>query len=256
MTTARLVATLAALALAVAAAHPASGQVDEPSPVQILLRMKRAYSGCTSYRDTGKVRTRSVADESSFGSDVPFLTAFVRDRGFRFQFTDSGLGDRVSKCILWWDGTDVQSWWDAKPGVRHAESLQQALDAATGISGGASVRVPGMLLPAVVGSPAPLVDPERLGDDVVGGAGCYRLKGRSRATPYTETSGAQTVTVKEEVVTLWIDRATYLLRKVEEARTLDSYRSTRTTTYAPEVNVEVTAEQLAFNPPAAPPESR
>jgi hypothetical protein len=243
------------LVIAAAAAGPASGQSADPSPVQVLLTMKRTYSGCRSYRDTGKVKTRSVMEDSTFGNDVPFTTAFVRDGAFRFQFTDTGLGDRASLCILWWDGAEVQSWWDAKPGVRRSDSLQQSLDAATGISGGASVRVPGMLLPAVVGAGAPLVDPERAADDVVGGASCYRLKGRSRATPYTESSGSITVTVKDEVVTLWIDRASFLLRKVEEARTLDSYRSTRTTTYTPEVNVDVPAEQLAFSPPAAPPAS-
>ncbi len=262
-TTIPLLLLAAALAAGAAAPAPAQGAAAaDPaglSPMQILLTMKRAYSGCRSYRDTGKVKTRSVMDDSTFGSDVPFATAFVRPGPFRFEFTDNGLGERSSRCILWWNGTEVQSWWDARPGVRRSESLQQALDGASGISDGASLRVPGMLLPAVVGSGAPLVDPERIADDTAAGVACFRIKGRSRATPYTETAGASTVTVKEEVVTLWIDRATFLLRKVEEARTLDSYRSTRTTTYAAEANVDIPPDQLAFGapeaagPPAAPP---
>jgi hypothetical protein len=219
------------------------------SPVQILLTMKRAYSSCRSYRDTGKVKTRSVMEDGSYGSNVPFATAFVRNGAFRFEFTDSGLGEQASRCILWWGGSEVRSWWDAKPGVRLSESLQQGLDAASGISNGASLRVPGMLLPAEVGSGPPLVGPERIADEAIGEASCFRLTGKSRATPYTETSGAGMVTVKDETITLWIDRATYMLRKVEEARTLDTYRSTRTTTYTPEVNVDVPADQLAFNPP-------
>jgi hypothetical protein len=245
----------AALAIAAAAAAAQDAPAADPAapPMKILLAMSRTYSGCRSYRDTGKVKTRSVMEEGSFGSDVPFSTAFVRDGPFRFQFTDSGLGEASSVCILWWNGAEVQSWWDAKPGVRRSESLQQALDVASGISTGASLRVPGMLLPSVVGSGPPLIDPERIDDAVTGGASCFRIKGKSRATPYTETTGSSTVTVKDEAVTLWIDRATFLLRKVEEARTLDSYRSTRTTTYTPEINVDIPADQLAFNAPAAAP---
>ncbi len=245
-------ATLACAAAALAQAPPPA----EPaglSPMKILLTMSRTYAGCRSYRDTGKVKTRAQMEGSSFGSDVPFATAFVRPGTFRFQFTDSGLGESAAVCIIWWNGAEVQSWWDAKPGVRRSDSLQQALDVASGISTGASLRVPGMLLPSVVGSGPPLVDPERIADDALGDAPCFRIKGRSRATPYTETTGATTVTVKDETVTLWIDRTSFLLRKVEEARTLDSYRSTRTTTYAPELDLDIPADQLAFNPPAAPP---
>jgi hypothetical protein len=219
------------------------------SPLKILLTMTRTYASCTSYRDTGKAKTRTVMEDSSFGSDVPFATAFVRGGAFRFQFTDSGLGEAQSLCIIFWDGTEVQSWWDAKPGIRYAESLQQALDAASGISTGASLRVPGMLLPTVVGSRPPLVDPERIADAPLGAVQCYRVVGKSRATPYTETAGASTVTVTDEKVTLWIDQATYLLRKIEEARTLDSYRSTRTTVYTPEINVAIPADQLQLNAP-------
>jgi hypothetical protein len=253
--TGRLLPLLAAgLALAATAPAQDAPAVDPASlsPMKILLTMSRTYAGCRSYRDTGKVKTRAKMEDSSFGSDVPFATAFVRNGPFRFQFTDSGLGEGASLCILWWNGSEVQSWWDAKPGVRRSDSLQQALDVASGISTGASLRVPGMLLPAVVGSGPPLVDPERIADDVLANAACFRIKGKTRATPYTETSGSSTVTVKDEVVTLWIDRSTFLLRKVEEDRTLDSYKSTRTTGYTPEVNVDIPADQLAFNPPAAP----
>jgi len=252
----RLRVTFLGTILAVITAAGAWGQQsqDQPelSPVQILLAMKHAYSGCHSYRDTGKVKTRSVSEGTTFGSTLPFATAFVRNGAFRFEFTDTGLGEQASRCILWWSGAEVQSWWDAKPGVRRSDSLQQALDAASGISSGASLRVPGMLLPAEVGSGPPLVGPEQIADEALGGATCFRLTGKSRATPYSESTVTGTVTVKDETITLWIDRASLMLRKVEEDRTLEGYRSTRTTTYTPEVNVDIPAAQLAFNPPAAP----
>ena len=50
-------------------------------------------------------------------------------------------------------------------------------------------------------------------------------------------------------MTLWIDKATHLLRKVEVRRTLETYRSETTTLYTPEVNVAVPAADLAFGAP-------
>jgi hypothetical protein len=243
-----LILAVAALVVAAPAAH---GE-GEPgaSPVKILLAMKRAYSSCRSYRDTGLVKTTSVTDEnSSFGSEQPFATVFVRPGHIRFQFTDTGLGERSSLYIVWSDGTEVRSWWDAKPGVRRPASIQEALEVATGISGGSSVRVPGLLMPDQVPEGAPLITPERIDDGDDRGVPCTRVRGKSRQTPYTIKMGARTVTVQDETVTLWIDHSTSLLRRVEETRTYTDYRSQSTTTYTPEIDVEITPSQLAFNPP-------
>jgi hypothetical protein len=215
------------------------------SPVKILLTMKRVYAGCRSYRDSGTVRTSSEAEGSRFGGETPFKTAFVRPGPLRFEFVDTGLGDRSSKLVLWWNGAEVHSWWDAQPGERLSDSLQQALDAAAGISGGVSLRIPGMLLPAVVGAGAPLVGPERLRDADDRGVACLRITGKSRATPYTQTTGSITVTVQDESITLWIDRARFFLRKVEDVKTLSTYRMTRTTTYTPELDVDLPPDALA-----------
>jgi hypothetical protein len=246
---------LAILSLLVASAHaqetPAPPAPTAPaalSPVKILLTMKKVYAECRSYRDTGAVRTSSVTEETRFGGKTPFTTAFVRPGPFRFEFTDTGLGDRESKVVLWWNGAEVHSWWDTQPGEHLSDSLKQALEAAAGISAGASLRVPGMLLPAIVGADAPLVAPERLADAADRGVWCFRLVGKSRATPYTQTTGTITVTVQDESVTLWIDRATFLLRKIEDVKTMSTYRMTRTTTYTPEIDVDLPPEQLA--PPA------
>jgi len=102
-----------------------------------------------------------------------------------------------------------------------------------------------MLLPAIIGAGAPLVGPERSSDADDRGIACFRIAGKSRATPYTQTTGSITVTVQDEAVTLWIDRATFLLRKVEDVKTLSTYRMTRTTTYTPELDIDLTPEQLA-----------
>jgi len=222
------------------------------TPEKILVEMARVYGGCRSYRDTGDVTTATLTDGGRAGSERPFATVFVRPDRLRFQFTDPGLGERSSRYIVWTDGTEVRSWWDAKPGVRHPASLQEALGIAGAISGGSSVRIPGLLLPKAVGQGAPLVGAERIEDGVDRGAPCFRIRGKSRRTPYALTVGGRTLTVKDESVTLWIDRATFLLRKVEELKTFDAYRSESTTIYTPELNVEISAAQLDFNVPEGP----
>jgi hypothetical protein len=243
-----LMAVIAALLAASASAQapPAAADAGSMSAVQVLLAMKKVYGNCRSYRDSGDVRRSSETDGGHFGSEVPFATAFVRGGAFRFQFTDEGLGESASEYVVWSDGKDVRSWWDAQPGVRRVASLQEALDAASGISADSSLRVPGMLLPHVVGGGAPLLDPERIGDDTDRGVPCLRIRGKGRRTPYTQTSGSITVTVQEDTLTLWIDRATFLLRRVEELQVMDTYRTRSTTTYEPQMNVEIPAAELAF----------
>lgn len=248
-------ASVAAVALASGAAlAQAPGSGDDwgsLSPVTVLLRMKKAYATCRSYRDTGTVKTVGAIEGGSFASEVPFATAFARSGAFRFQFEDRGLGDRAAAYIVWSEGDEVRSWWDAKPGVRRPASLQEALDAAAGITNDASIRVPGMLLPATVGAGAPLIDPERVDDEVDRGVACICIRGQSRATPYVVSSGSVTATVRDETTTLWLDRASLLIRRIEQRRTLDTYTTTITTTYSPELNVDVPLADLAFNPPAS-----
>jgi len=256
----RMVRTLGAFLCALVPAAPLAAQEPPasageaaPTPVQILLRMERAYRGFGSYRDTGEVETTILTDGGRAGSDRPFATAFVRPDRFRFRFTDTGLGERSSSYLVWWDGKEVRSWWDAQPGVRHPASLREALAVATGISGGSSMRVPGLLLREELGAGPLLVAPERIADTTDRDVPCYRIRGKSQKTPYTITMGAQLLTVQDEEITFWIDRATYLLRKVEEDRTLDTYRSKSVTVYSPQADVEIPPSELAFDVPAEKP---
>ncbi|HUK13022.1 MAG TPA: hypothetical protein VLW17_06940 [Thermoanaerobaculaceae bacterium] len=251
----RIAVALGALVQALAAAAQqgeAGSDAAALRPEQILLTMKKRYAACRSYRDTGVLRTAQIIEGGRSGAELPFATAFVRPNKFRFQFTDRGLGERSSVYVVWMDGAELRSWWDAKPGVREPESLQAALDAAAGITGGASIRIPGMLLPALVGAGAPLAAAERIDDGDDRGAACFRIKGKTRPTPYTTTMSGRQLTVRDETVTLWIDRVGYLLRKVEEVRVFDAYRAENTTTYFPEADVDVTPAQLAFGKPGAP----
>ena len=51
--------------------------------------------------------------------------------------------------------------------------------------------------------------------------------------------------MQDESITLWIDRATFLLRKIEDVKTLSTYRMSRTTTYTPELDVDLPPGEFA-----------
>jgi outer membrane lipoprotein-sorting protein len=233
--------------------NPAPGDVAALPPETIMLRMARVYRNCRSYRDQGEVTTVQLIEGGRAGSERPFSTAFVRPDRFRFQFTDTGLGERSSRYIVWTDGDQVHSWWDAKPGVRNAGTLRDGLTVAAAVSGGSSVHIPSLLLPQEVGEGGPMiVAAERMPDAAERDVPCIRIKGKSQRTPYTLTQGSQTLTVQDENITLWIDRATLLLRKVEDRKTFSTYTSESVTTYSPEIDLEIPPEQLTFTPPKAP----
>ena len=249
---------VAACLLGLAVSAPAQDAPAPPddaalTPETILLSMARVYRNCRSYRDRGEVRGVLRVEGGRAGSSRPFSTAFVRPDRFRFEFTDSGLGERTSTYVVWTEGSDVHGWWDAQPGVRAMESLKEALGTASGISGGSSTRVPALLLPRQVGEGPPLATADRLDDANDRGVACFRIKGRPRAVPYTVTVGSRVLTVQEETVTLWIARGTFLLRKVEERKDYGSYTQETVTTYEPEIDVEIPPDELTFSPPKTPP---
>ncbi len=235
----------AVLGMAVAVTG-SQARAEEPTAVRILLDLKKTYGACQSYRDRGEVSVRGFVEGGSFGSTVPFATAFVRGGAFRFQLTDRGLGERESRLVLWAMGGQVRAWWEAAGGERSVVSLQAGLEAAAGVSAGASLRVPGLLLPGEVRGGLFLSAPERLADEEERGVACYRLRGGGKPTPYPLTTGSGTVTVEDERVTVWVDRARRLLRKVEEVRTLSTYRTVTVTLYQPELDVPIPEGELAF----------
>jgi hypothetical protein len=249
---------LGAFLLALAVAAPAQDVAARPddatlTPESIVLSMARVYRTCRSYRDSGEVRGVVRVEGGRAGSSRPFATAFVRPDRFRFRFTDSGLGERTSSYVVWIEPEGVRAWWDAQPGIRGVESLKEALGTASGISGGSSTRVPSLLLPRQVGEGPPLATADRIDDGTDRGVACFRIKGRPRAVPYTVTTGGHVLTVQDETVTLWIERSTFLLRKVEERKDYGSYTSETVTTYDPEIDVEIAPAELTFIPPHTPP---
>jgi outer membrane lipoprotein-sorting protein len=234
----RGVLTLAAGSLiAVMTGRPVGA--DEPKPdalkaQDVLARMAKVYAGCKSYRDTGAVKTVFVDATGNRTVEKPFKTAFVRPDRFRFEYT-AKQGGREDRYIVWRKGKEVQTWWDITPGVEKPESLDLALAGATGVSGGSARTVPTLLLPKEVrgGRLTDLTEAKRADDAKIGKVDCLRIEGKYGGHP----------------MTLWIDKKTFLVRRIDSKKKFDDFSTEQTTTYDPVIDGEIPDKALQFDPP-------
>jgi hypothetical protein len=203
------------------------GSMDEALDARDLLRrMARAYRECHSYRDTGTVRTVFGSKSGSWTEDRPFRTAFVRPERFRFEFTD-----RSKRYIIWRNGADIRIWWDLDGRQEKAGSLNDAVAGATGVSGGSAHTIPALLMPDELRGwrLTELDQPSRLPDAPLGQTTCFRVEGKA-------LGNSQTV---------WLDKTTYLVRRIDE-RMPPHLGGEQTTTYDPMTNTEIGQSELSF----------
>jgi len=192
---------------------------------QILEKMATIYATCQSYRDSGAVTNFFNPDHI----DVkPFSTAFVRPGQFRFEYDDP-TPDK--SYIVWAKAGEVRTWWYVEPGVKNPTSLGRAIAGATGVSGGSAHTIPNLLLPDEIGGRklTEMTELVRLPDEVVDGSPCCKLQGKFANEP----------------TTLWLEKTTYLVRRIVG----ESDLARETTVYTPEVDKEIPAEELKFNSP-------
>lgn len=234
------------------------------NPQQILAATAEGYAACASYRDAGRVVTRFVSPGGRTRTSVkPFATAFVRPSRFRFEYRERfGDADEWDRYLVWAGGGHVRTWWTVRPGVEESASLGSALAAATGVSGGASRTVPALLMPgAVSGRLVDLGEITWLGDADLGGVACYRLGGRiaparvdlTRDERHSEEvrrlTGRPLERAERSPLTVWIDRGTLLVRRIEEDVRFETFRTECVTEYEPQAGVAVRDGELAFDPP-------
>lgn len=210
---------------------------EYPFAKQIVDRMAKAYSDCKSYRDTGGVKTLFV-DQGNGNRTVErlFTTAFVRPDRFRFEFKDSGNANMQGRrYIVWSNGKNVQTWWDIKPGIETPESLNLAVAGATGVSGSSAHTIPALLLPDEVGGRklTDITELKRTEDGAVANVECFRVAGK----------------FGDESITVWIDKQSYLVRRIDEQHMLGNIRVEQTTTYEPSFVEKITDKMLEFDPP-------
>jgi len=78
-----------------------------------------------------------------------------------------------------------------------------------------------------------LFDLKRIDDAKLFNVDCYRVEGK-----YIDS-----------MHTLWLDKETFLLRRIDSPREFPTFRTESTTTYDPVVDGEITDQMLIFDPP-------
>ena len=156
---------------------------------------------------------------------------FVRPDRFRFE-----IKDEDHRLLISANGRNIQTWWDVEPGVQTPESLEFALATATGFIGGDAGRIAAMLMPQALelSGGLDLIDPKRIDDGKLQNVECFRLEYNYR----------------DEQFTLWIDKLSYLVRRIDERIKVDDLRIERTTTFDPTIDGKITDEMLEFDPPS------
>lgn len=225
----------------------------EKSATEILEEMARVYETCQTYRDKGQATSVYADDGRERHDEMVFRTAFVRPDRFRFElrfrFDESA---RWRCCIVWVSGEEVQTVdhdgplaqliqdalaQDASvPNSRRTDSfrmsLNMAIGAATGVSGGSAHIVPALLLPDLIGGVrlSELSSPQLIGSEVYERAYCFRVEGQ---------------TPNGSIKRLWIEQASLLLRKVETRRVWAPNGTPSVVAYEPQINVTIPEDDLA-----------
>lgn len=230
----------------------------------IIRAMGEVYSGCRTYSDTGSVRTEFHSGSHRDHETVrPFRTAFVRPDRFRFQYSDRESDRPDTVCfVVAVNGPRLEEWWGYGEGEA-SESLSMALAGATGVSGGSAHTVPTLLMPDQI-SGRRLTDPAeftRLEDGESDGVGCYRISRWLPVDPEMKEeyrqealkiTGRLPPESESDPEIIWLDKSTFLIRRIDETTRFPDFRSVDVTTYRPVLNEPVSDELLAFAPPVTP----
>jgi hypothetical protein len=183
---------------------------------EFIHRLRSAYATLSVYADCG------MASSSAGRLRVNFQTSFVRGHRFRFEYVQ-----KANRTAIWSDGIHTYTYSLSGPRasfdiIDDGPDLGSAIAAVAGVSSGTSDIVPAMLLPLSVGRfcsrLADLNDLSLDGDEYVGPNSCARINGRIP---------------NQGLATLWVDRNTYLLRRVVTLR--GSVHET-TTSYEPSLD--------------------
>lgn len=210
---------------------------DTPTAKEILVRVSEIYENCKSYRDTGVVTTIFNNSGGKRTVEKPFNTAFVRPNRFRFEYYDKEAGGPKNRYIIAQNANEIQSWWEIKRVVEQPKSLGLALAGATGVSSGSAHTIPALLLPKEINGSrlTALADAKRIDDGDLENVKCFRIQSKEI----------------NSMMTLWIDKESYLVRRIDERKNFDDFSTEVTTIYEPIIDGEIPDIDLAFDPPKA-----
>ena len=242
-----LIAVLFAIAVSVPT-HLVLATVDtagsqEPSASDILRKVAEVYAECRTYRDQGVMETYLLSSSSEFRptNETRFFTAFIRPRRYRFEFSEktrpqkegnSPRWDLERRHIAWSDGTEMLIWSNGYSGngILRPPSFQQAL-LTTGPAGANIIQ---LLMPDIFPGNriTQLARLRRESDKELDGVECYRLSGE-RGTGVAAT-------------TVWIDKRTFLIRRIDQKIRSRNTKSNSRITYQPAINEDFDRSLLRF----------
>ena len=205
----------------------------------ILRKTAQTYITSKSYTDTGTVQTIYKNSSSEWTGEVRFNTAYVAPVNFRFEASIRNLPGVESRYIAWRDQDEVRAWYSINPDIQESiTSLQSALDAGAGISRDSSGMIPGLLISGTKlgGDIVRLTDAVRLEDAQIDGFDCFQVQGFR-----WPNTGRPT--------TVWIDKASFLIRRVYEEQEIQGDTTRTTWFYQPAINGPVDGEALRFGIP-------
>jgi outer membrane lipoprotein-sorting protein len=198
--------------------------------------MSKAYANCKTYRDSGVVKTIFLEAVEERTVLKPSTTAFVRPDRFRFEYSERFSGSKDYRYIIWRNGKDIQTWWDAKPGVKKGDSLFMAIARAAGVSGGSALTVPALLFSREFFG-LRLLDSataKRIKNAKLENWDCFRIEGK----------------LMNQSRTVWLDKETFLVRRIDSGQEFAKFSTVVTTTYYPVIDEEIAEKLLNFDPPA------
>lgn len=208
---------------------------------QILQKMREIYASCATYLDEGRVETVFVRGEEVRNVVKNFKTAYVRPDHFYFEYSEQEVIEmaavsavRDDRYVIWAKSGGVSTWWTVKPEIRRWDNVKEAVSAARGVSSATSTRTSSMLIPEVKWEALLHVTSAGVvGEETLDGVKCWRID----------------VHTKHDEFLVWIDCERHLLMQVYEENEFNDFSTRSTTTYRPQINVEIPASQFDFVPP-------
>ncbi len=196
-------------------------------------QVAKTYAECKSYKDSGKVTTVYKSADGNRSEVKPFTTAFSRPDRFRFSFHVQG--DSQSRYVVWQNGNEVRTWWDVTSQNERPSSLSMGLAGATGVSSGSAHTIPTLLLPREVSGRkiTDVTGMKRIDDAEINGSSCSRIEGKFAGSP----------------ITIWIDKKTSLIRRIDQTTKFDDFMTEETTLYDPVIDEKLDNKLLEFDAP-------
>lgn len=179
----------------------------------IISKTESNYSTLKVYLDSGKVISSFYKLTSPHKSAILFKTAYKQTGEFNFEFYKLGT---VRLNIVNRDGNNkVMKYFGSE--AAEAQSFSLAMAGATGISSGAAIMIPNLLMPTAVNTRHKNIfhsirDAKLEASEVINGRSCYKIIGK------------EDMEDKDGYVRIWISKADYLIRKIEIDRKVRDFR--------------------------------